>query len=175
MSLVSKRLAEGLGRAPKSGYKASLYTGLVSKLLSMTEEAMRAVELSKCIGMAKGSCRSLEGGGVLCNPQCSGVYMVESDGSATIVKVGSGSIAIRVGDTLVEVKTGEGGIIMEPGRLRVLLPAMEGWKEIEVDMGDYDVIAKMHFVKQAIRRVGQRLTFVNQNLARCARSSAITC
>ena len=175
VSVVIRRLEEALRRAPRSGYKASMYTGLVSKLASMAQNAARAVELAECIGVARELCGKSRGA-VVCGTGCAGIYLVAADGDKRVMKVGGNAVGIRVSEGLVEVKSKRAGILLEPGRLSIILPSSGGWETITVNLADVDdVISKYHFIKYAVQRVDWNLNVTLRDLTSCSRRSGLTC
>ncbi len=175
MSLVAKRLDEALRRAPKTGYKASMYTGIVSKLASMAKTALRAAELAECIGKARNECRK-SGGAAMCSTGCAGIYLVESGGSKSLLKIGSNSLGVKIDEDRIEIKSKKAGIVLEPGRISILLPSGSGWEEFRVDVSEVDdVIKNYYFIKYTIQRVDWSLNVILRDLASCSRRSGITC
>jgi hypothetical protein len=175
MSLVVKRLGEALARAPKSGYKASIYTGVVSKLISMAENALRAAELAQCIGLSKESCRKRDDT-VICDPDCANIFLVSRGEERSILKVGSNAIGVSISGSRVEIKSKGAGIVLEPGKAVILLPAGDKWVPNEIDLTDIDdVVRKVYFIKYAVRKVDTRLEVTLRDLTSCSRRSGLTC
>ncbi len=175
MSVVVRRLEEALRRAPRSGYKASMYTGLVSKLASMAQNAVRAAGLAECIGVAKELCGK-SGDAIVCSTGCAGIYLVSSNGDKRVMKVGGNAVGIRISDNVVEVKSKKAGIVLEPGRLTIMLPSGEGWETVSVNIADVDdVVSKYHFIKYAVQRVDWNLNVTLRDLTSCSRLSGLTC
>ncbi len=175
MSTVVSRLEDIIRKTPKSGYKASVYLGIVSKLASLAEEAKTLVDLAQCYGAARELCRK-RGDTVLCTLGCGGINASQAGGEWAVWKYGSNAFAARVSDGRVELKTEKTRLVIEPSRAIVYLRAGEGWDEVQVDLRDPDeVFEKGYFIRYAVRDVGKPLTVAIADLRACARQAAIAC
>lgn len=175
MSTVAARLEDMIRRTPKSGYKASVYMGILSKLASLAEEARILAGLAQCYGAARDLCKK-RGGDVLCTLGCGGVNAMQRDGDWLIWKYGSNAFSAVVSDGRVELKTERTRLVIEPSRALVYLRAGDAWDEIAVDLRNQDdVFEKGYFIRYAVRDVGKPLAVAINDLRACARQYAIAC
>ena len=175
MSAVAARLEEIIRRTQKTGYKASVYMGILSKLASLADDAKTLAGLAQCYGAARDLCKK-KGDSVLCTLGCGGINALQSGKEWIVWKYGSNAFSVRVSDDKVELKTERTRLVIEPSKAMVYLRAGEGWEEIEVDLRSPDeVYDKGYFIRYAVRDVGKPLTVAIGDLRACARQYAITC
>jgi len=175
LSAVAARLEEIIRRTPKTGYKASVYMGILSKLASLADDAKTLADLAQCYGAARELCKK-KGETVLCTLGCGGINALRRDGEWAVWKFGSNAFAAKVEEGRVELKTEKTRLVIEPSQVKVYLRAGEGWDEITVDLRDQDdVFRKGYFIRYSVRDVGKPLTVAINDLRACARQYAITC
>ena len=175
VSTVVNRLESLIKSSGKTGYKASIHLSTLAKLASLISESLEAANRAKCLGSAKGGCRS-SGSKVVCMLGCAHIVYMEEGATRTIWKYKTNPGSIRIDDSSVEIGTGRAKLSIGSRMVRVMLLSPEGWITSEIDLSDPDsVFTNNYDIKIAYKEAGRLVSEISRNLRMCTRLSALSC